>query len=197
MSLNYLSPLFGLWLLSRYLALSSSTTDGGNPARGAGAAEALRPSRDRPQLLAGADRTPGQRGRSRTVAGMAPKWQQLEALTDEEIAERFDGAAEHASPGISFWGDMIVLRKNLHAAQALWLTADDTKKLMADMKALTADLKRSAAESTALAGETRDLNAEVTALTRSIRRMTFWLVVLSVAVLIATTVTVVIAANGK
>ena len=128
---------------------------------------------------------------------MAPKWQQIERLTDEEIAERFDHAAEHASPGIGFWGDMIVLRKSLHAAQVLWLTADDTKHLMADMKALTTDLKKSSAESTAVASETRDLNAEVTALTKSIRRMTFWLVVLAVAVLVATVVAVVIAANGK
>lgn len=128
---------------------------------------------------------------------MAPRWQQIEALTDEEIAARFDGEAEHAAPGIGFWGDMMVLRKNLHAAQALWLTADDTKNLMADLKVLTADLKESAAQSTAVAAETRDLNAEVTALTKSIRRMTFWLVVLTVAVLIATVAALVIAANGE
>lgn len=128
---------------------------------------------------------------------MAPNWHQIDALTDEELAERFDKAAEHASPGIGFWGDMIVLRKSLHAAQALWLTADDTKNLTADMKALTADLKKSAAESTAVAAETRDLNSEVTELTKSIRRMTFWLVLLTVAVLIATVVAVVIAATPK
>lgn len=94
---------------------------------------------------------------------MAPPWQAIQTMSEEELAEQFDAQAGNASAGIAFWGDMLVLRKNLQAAQALWEQAEESKAL----------------------------NTRVGDLTERIQKLTLWLVVLTVAVLVATVVAVV------
>lgn len=46
-----------------------------------------------------------------------PSWYEISAMSDEELAERFDALATSTQPGVAFWGDVLTMRAMLHAAQ--------------------------------------------------------------------------------
>ena len=98
---------------------------------------------------------------------MSFKWQELEAMDDEALIAAHDKAAEHTVVGTAYYRDELVHRRQMRAAQAQWEQAEEAKRL----------------------GE------RVAELTASIRRLTIWLVVLTVAVLAATIVAVVVTAT--
>lgn len=99
---------------------------------------------------------------------MSFKWHELEAMDDESLIAAHDKAAEHTVVGTAYYRDELVHRRQMRAAQAQWEQAEEAKRL----------------------GE------RVADLTASIRRLTIWLVVLTVAVLAATVVAVVVTASA-
>ncbi len=88
--------------------------------------------------------------------GNAPKWDEVQQMSDDELRRRYDTAAQHTVIGTAFWREELLFRGQMRAAQ-----------------------------------EAQALNAEVAKLTRSIERMTRWLVVLTVAALFGGVIAVV------
>ena len=55
---------------------------------------------------------------------MAPRYHELRDMTDEELAERYDRAAENASEGIAFYLDEIVRRDLVRAVADLRIATE-------------------------------------------------------------------------
>lgn len=58
-------------------------------------------------------------------------------MSDEALRERFDAAGEHAQGGIAFWGDLLVFRATMRAAEAQQAQAAEMRDLTVQITRLT------------------------------------------------------------
>lgn len=72
----------------------------------------------------------------RSVHRMAlPTWEEIDALTPEQVAEKFNRGVENVVPGVQFWADILVYKATMRAA-------DEQAQQNAAMVRLTMSIER-------------------------------------------------------